>query len=200
MARRAENRKIYDTVPMDYFVQKCRAIGGAGLKLSLQSENSGDNGSVWFQVHHGLSLESYGEKITITLRPAGKPVGVGTDVHILSACSMPTQLIDYGKNQENCQAIFRYFEAELPQPQEAQPSGQYVQPGYQQPSDRYLQPDIQPQAPLPADSFGAPAGNAAPEVNIPPLQEYIFCTECGRKNLREAKFCMYCGQKMIHIN
>ena len=67
MAKRAEDRKTYNGVPMDYFVQKCRAIDGAGLNVNLKSENPGDNGSMWFRVHHGMTMTSYGEKITITL-------------------------------------------------------------------------------------------------------------------------------------
>ena len=62
------------------------------LDMSLKSENPTNTG-VWFRIHHGMSMVSYGEKIAVTLTPDGN----GTHVHILSECGMPTQLVDYGE-------------------------------------------------------------------------------------------------------
>ena len=166
MARKAENRKTYNNVPMDYFVQKCRSIEQGGLNLSLKSENPEADGSVWFRIHHGMTAMSYGEKITITLRPLGQ----GTDVHVLSECGMPTQLVDGGKNKSNCAVIFRYLEANMPA---AAPQG--------------VVPPINPAAPQ------APSQGTV-------QQDYVFCMQCGTRNSRAANFCMNCGSKLMLPN
>ena len=177
MAKRAEDRKTYNGVPMDYFVQKCRAIDGAGLNVSLKSENPGDNGSMWFRVHHGMTMTSYGEKITITLTPAAN----GTDVHILSECAMPTQLVDYGKNKQNCAAIFGYFDNGIQQIAAAPMFNDRAMTYAQQPQAGMMgqQPQVQQAAPQAA------------------AQSFVFCVECGAKNDRSANFCMKCGAKLI---
>ena len=186
MAKRAEDRKTYNGVPMDYFVQKCRAIDGAGLNVNLKSENPGDNGSMWFRVHHGMTMTSYGEKITITLTP----VANGTDVHILSECAMPTQLVDYGKNKQNCAAIFGYFDKGIQQIAAA--------PMTNDRSMTYAQPQAgmmgqQPQ-PVPVPVVQPQVQQAAPQAAAQP---FVFCVECGAKNDRSANFCMKCGAKLI---
>ncbi|GEM_PF-1985570 len=173
MARRAENRKTYPNVPMQYFLQKCRDINNGGLNVSLKSENPEADGRVWFRVLHGMTMTSYGEKITITLRP----MGAGTDVHILSECGMPTQLVDYGKNRQNCEAVFAYLERGI---------------------EVYTQPRQAVQAPQQAAPFtqGAPAAPAAAPVSFA-AQDFVFCTECGTKNSKGSRFCMNCGTKLM---
>lgn len=57
---------------------------------------------------HGVTFSSWGENIQITL--SGSPNNPGaTNVSILSECSMPTQIIDWGKNKENVDKIFTYI-------------------------------------------------------------------------------------------
>lgn len=104
MGAKAENQKLYP-VALSYFADKTRAIGSAGLNLSLKSENPEQDG-VWFRILHGMSAASYGEKITVTL----KALPGQTSVHVHSECGLPTQLVDYGKNRKNVEAIFAYFE------------------------------------------------------------------------------------------
>lgn len=179
MAKRAEDRKTYNGVPVDYFAQLCRTIDGAGLNVNLKSENPGDNGSIWFRVHHGMTMTSYGEKITITLKPQGN----GTDVHILSECAMPTQLVDYGKNKQNCAAIFGYFDRSI---QQAAAGPMFI--------DRSA---AYQSAPQPA-AMGVPQPQPAPAVQPQAAaQPFVFCVECGTKNDRSANFCMKCGAKLI---
>jgi hypothetical protein len=108
MGKKAQDTKNY-SVPRDFFVQKLRNIESAGLNLALKSENP-VAGGVWFRIHHGMTMRSYGEKITVTLTD----VNGGTRVDILSECGMPTQIIDYGKNASNVKVIFRYLENGLP--------------------------------------------------------------------------------------
>ncbi|MBR6322857.1 MAG: zinc ribbon domain-containing protein, partial [Lachnospiraceae bacterium] len=150
-------------------------------------------GVVWFRVLHGMSMTSYGEKITITLRPMGS----GTDVHILSECGLPTQIVDYGKNAKNCAAIFAYLERDIPQqgamqpapgiPVQPAPVRQAEQPGYPQ-APAYQQAPAQPQAPVQPQIIAAAAFAA---------QDFVFCPECGTKNSKSAKFCMNCGTRLI---
>lgn len=210
MARKAENRKTYNNVPMEYFRQKCLAIDSAGLNLSLKSENPGENGAVWFRVLHGMSMTSYGEKITITLRPMGS----GTDVHILSECGLPTQIVDYGKNAKNCAAIFAYLERDIPQqgamqpapgiPVQQAPVRQAEQPGYPQ-APAYQQAPVQPQAgyqqaPVYPQTPAQPQAPVQPQVVAAAAfaaQDFVFCPECGTKNSKSAKFCMNCGTRLI---
>ena len=59
---------------------------------------------------HGVTLLSWGEEIDITLTPAGDN---GTQIKIRSTCSMAMQLIDWGKNKANVQAIWKYIENNL---------------------------------------------------------------------------------------
>ncbi len=184
MARRAEDRKTYNNVPMDYFLEKCRNIDFAGLNVNLKSENPGDNGAVWFRIHHGMTMTSYGEKITVTLAP----LGTGTDVHILSECAMPTQIVDYGKNKQNCAAVFRYLESGIQQ--FTAPRQAYRNPpaGYPYPP----QPGMQAPYGQQQDLYARPP-QSTPNAPKP----FVFCTECGTKNGRGCNFCMNCGTKLI---
>jgi hypothetical protein len=50
----------------------------------------------------GFSLSSYGENIEIFFKQAGDRI----EIKIRSACVSPTQLIDFGKNKKNVNAIF----------------------------------------------------------------------------------------------
>ena len=111
VAAKSQDSKFY-LVPLSYFMEKLRAIGRSNLNVKLVSENPEANGVTWFRIHHGFSFFSYGEKITVTLSPRDG----GTNVHILSECGMPTQIIDYGKNSRNVKAIFDYLEKDLVPP------------------------------------------------------------------------------------
>ena len=162
MARRADEKRNYP-VNIMYFVEKCRAINSAGLNLSFQSENPTPDGGVWFRILHGMSFSSYGEKITITLTP--NPAG--TDVHILSECGMPTQLVDYGKNKSNVQVIFKYLEEGMPQ------AGAFAQ----------------------AQAAPAPQPQAAPEQQVRQATA-SFCPNCGSPVNPGSNFCGKCGTRL----
>lgn len=183
MAKRAEDRKTYSNVGIDYFVQKCRTIDQGGLNVNLKSENPGANGSVWFRVLHGMSMASYGEKITITLTP----VGAGTDVHILSECGMPTQIVDYGKNRQNCAAIFAYFDRGI------EAANQYA--GAQPQPQPMPQPQPQPM-PVPTPQPVQTNAQAAMAAQYA-AQDFVFCMECGTKNSKGSNFCMKCGARLM---
>lgn len=151
MAKKAQEMRSY-AVPMDFFAQKMRGIDSAGLNVSLKSENPTAEG-VWFRVLHGMSWASYGEKITVTLTGTAG----GTQVHILSECGMPTQIVDYGKNASNVRAIFQYLEKGLPAPGQEIPAA----------------------APAPAAPAGAPRFCTACGSPLQPGAR--FCSRCGTK-------------------
>ena len=77
------------------------------LEIELKSENPAPNG-VWFRFHHGTSFSSWGEKITITMSALSANQ---TNVDVFSECGMPTQVVDWGVNQQNVSNIFAYLDA-----------------------------------------------------------------------------------------
>lgn len=94
-------------VPMDTVLNIVRDIRFANtLDFELKSENPTPS-CVWFRFHHGTSFTSWGEKITITLTPISN---FQTNVDVHSECGMPTQVIDWGKNEENASKIFEYID------------------------------------------------------------------------------------------
>lgn len=64
------------------------------LRLDFLSENPYQNG-VWYQFSHKVSFSSWGEDVTLSLTAIDDHT---TRVAIRSECSMPTQIIDWGKN------------------------------------------------------------------------------------------------------
>lgn len=76
------------------------------LNVELKSENKTQSG-VWFRFHHGMTMTSWGEKITVTLTPTSY---VQTNVEAFSECGMPTQIVDWGKNKQNVCNILEYIE------------------------------------------------------------------------------------------
>ena len=164
MAASSRNVRLYPFQIM-YFVEKLRNINNAGLNLVLKSENPNGTG-VWFRIHHGATMTSWGEKITVTLTPQGE----GTVVDIISECGMPTQIVDWGKNASNVNAVFRYLEAGLPAPTPAQ-------------------------APVQAPA-AAPA--QAPELRsaAPQSAETKQCPVCGAVLRADSRFCPRCGAQL----
>ena len=149
MGAKAEESRVYN-VTGDRMVAAIRRIPNAGLNISLTSENPTPTG-IWFRFVHGMSFRSYGEKITVTLTPHGPT----TDIHILSECGMPTQIIDYGKNRSNVTAIYQFIDSDLG-----------VVPPAQQPA---------PQA------AAAPAVKYCPQCGRQAAADANFCAACGNK-------------------
>ena len=109
MANKAQEKKIY-SYPWKKLVEAIRAAEFARtLNLEMKSENPTVEG-VWYRFHHSMTMTSWGEKITITLKPL--PDGQ-TEVDILSECGMPTQIVDWGQNKKNIAAIFAYLDKAL---------------------------------------------------------------------------------------
>lgn len=169
MARSAVEERIIN-MPIDAIIQRMRGVG-AEKNFALRSENPSQNG-VWFRVHHGASMTSWGEKITVTLTPMGQQ----TMVKIHSECGMPTQLIDYGKNKKVVAYLFDFImRSGYGQPNV---TAQVQYRPYQVPQNQgYAQ-----QAPQPAQPKSA--------------AQKRFCTNCGTPSAAGMKFCMKCGKPL----
>ena len=162
MAAKSQEGRVYP-VAMDFILWKLRTIDSSNLNVTLKSENNDPNGSIWFRIHHGMSMASYGEKITVTVTPQQG----GTGIHILSECGMPTQIIDYGKNKKNVAAIFRYLEDGMNAAPPAQP---YAPPQQAVP---------QPAPAAPQTSQGAV--KYCPNCGAPNHPQSNFCIQCGTR-------------------
>ena len=134
------------------------------LNIEMKSENPAVDG-VWYRFHHGGSFSSWGEKITITLNRISN---VSTSMIIHSECGMPTQVIDWGKNQQNVCNIYEYIERELA-------TNQYN---------------------APSPSFVAPTASPSPATEVSDAPAKRFCTNCGNKVSPDDVFCTNCGTKL----
>ena len=74
--------------------------------FSLKSELPSYNNGVTFRFSNSVSFTSWGEDIIITMFP---DYNGSLHVDISSECSMPTQIIDWGKNEENLNKISSYL-------------------------------------------------------------------------------------------
>jgi hypothetical protein len=111
MAANHQETRIYQ-MPMDNIVAILRSPRFAiELNLEIKSENPTAEG-VWYRFHHGMTMQSYGEKITVTLNARSDG---SVQVIVYSECGMPTQVVDWGKNKSNVEIIFNYIEASLNQ-------------------------------------------------------------------------------------
>lgn len=141
-------------------------------------------GGVWYQYSHSVSFSSWGEDITMSLTPIND---TSTQIAIRSECSMPTQIVDWGKNKKMVKSICDYLQAnayryplDQPMPEGAQPHYQAPQPQYQAPQPQYQAPQPQYQAPQP--QYQAPA--------------QAFCWNCRRPLPAVGRFCPVCGAKV----
>ena len=153
MARSATDERIID-LPIELIIGRMRTVGSES-NFALRSENPTSTG-VWFRVHHGASMASWGEKITVTLTPMGQQ----TKVNIFSECGMPTQLIDYGKNRKVVNYLFDFI----------------MRPGYGQPvqNQDHVQQQAQPvQQPAAQARFCTACGK-------PITPGARFCIGCGK--------------------
>ena len=107
MAANYQETRVYRCL-ISGFVEELRSQRFCSvLNLELKSENPLPTG-VWYRFHHGMSMASYGEKITVTLNAMNDG---SLQVTIHSECGMPTQVVDWGKNKSNVEVIFNYLES-----------------------------------------------------------------------------------------
>lgn len=94
------------------------------LKFRFNSEMGGYNSwNLYFS--YGVSMSSWGEDITVSLVALNPQT---TSVTILSECSLPTQLVDWGKNKGNVNSLFDYINRNLAYA--TAPQGNYAPPAY----------------------------------------------------------------------
>ncbi len=110
MAAEYTGQRFYP-VPIDYFIQKSRMVGQAGIKMRYASEVPIPNG-VFIRMNKNMSWASWGEDIQVTLLWAPN----GTQVNIHSECTMPTQIIDFNSNKKNVDTLYSYFDSGLNAP------------------------------------------------------------------------------------
>jgi hypothetical protein len=211
MAAQSRLMKVYP-VQIGYFIEKLRAIAYNLPKFTYSYEHP-IPGGVLVVLDHSMSFSSWGEEIKVTLLNGGPQ----TTVDICSECSMPTQIIDWGKNTENLNMIFNYLEYGMQaaqgfgnQPSQFNNPQQYnLQPQNQIPvnTQSFSTPAyVNTQAPVNASSYVSPQQtpvnssvsnntpvtvptDTSPQIN----QEIKFCTKCGRSIDPTSSFCCYCG-------
>lgn len=166
MAAKSTDTKTFQ-IASQYFIDELRSSRFCDkLNLSLKSENPTNTG-VWYRFHHGVTMASWGEKITVTVTPLGPNT---TQVIILSECGMPTQVIDWGKNRSIVCNLFEHLEKYVPERVASQP----------------------PVAPVaePMQEVCMHCGNIVSEGTK-------FCNQCGNRiEEPKAKFCKNCGKQV----
>lgn len=141
------------------------------FNFQFHGESTVSNGA-WFRFATSASLTSWGEKIDIYLSAAGDRL---TNVNIKSECSAPTQIIDWGKNQENVNKIYMYIASHISD--------------YQKSSTEA--PKAVPEA---APVNEKPADNNSDEESAD-FSKKVFCEHCGNKLASDARFCSSCGTR-----
>ncbi len=217
MAAKSRLMKVYP-VQIGYFIEKLRAVAFNLQKFTYSYEHP-IPGGVIVVLDHSMSFSSWGEEIKVTLLNGGNQ----TTVDICSECSMPTQIIDWGKNTENLNMLFNYLEYGMPTtqgfanqpPQFNNTQGFNAQfqnqvpvntQSFNNPAYINTQSTVNTQAPVNTSSYVSPqqapvnssvSNNApvtVPADNSPQInQENKFCTKCGRCINSASSFCCYCG-------
>ena len=101
--------KLLVTARLMDLVERLRRMN---IKSYRVIEERGDGrGGVIFRISHNMSLWSWGENISIAMRPYND---MQTVVEVMSMCSMPTQVIDWGRNSRNLQDLMSYLLNGLP--------------------------------------------------------------------------------------
>jgi len=75
------------------------------MKFNFLSELPMYNG-VQFNYNNGVTFTSWGEDISIVVSFVDPNT---VSISVLSECSLPTQIIDWGKNRRNVDKIFQYI-------------------------------------------------------------------------------------------
>ena len=94
--------KYLVTSQLMYLVEKLRCVQGFYIK----EEVADGRGGVIFKMSHDISFASWGENVTVKIYPYNEQQTV---VDILSECSMPTQLFDWGQNSKNVKDVLGYL-------------------------------------------------------------------------------------------
>ncbi len=126
-----------------------------GLHLSYRSETALQNG-MSLRYTNDMSMSSWGEDIDIILIYVNDST---TQVTIKSECSLPTQVIDWGKNKKNVQQVYQYLASFM---------------AYNHPA-----PPVQPQPTPPVQPQPAVSGRFCTRCGAQLNASDKFCTRCG---------------------
>jgi hypothetical protein len=86
-------------LPLDQAFETCLEAPTAVRRASLKDT---DEETHTITVKVPISFKSWGERVTLQLRPAGPDA---TTVEVTSTASFPLTMADYGKNAQNVQQI-----------------------------------------------------------------------------------------------
>ena len=131
-----------------------------------------------------VNFSSWGENIDIDVFYVNDNA---SQVVIKSECSMPTQIIDWGKNKSNVNKIYNQLISVL--------ASAPVAP--QMP----MQP-VAPVAPVAPEQPVTPPAPVAPQPPVVPVAPPAptspkFCSKCGASLTAGSNFCQVCGNKVI---
>ncbi len=93
-------------LPIMEIVNSLRTINSSGLRISYVREFAIPGGAQ-LEFRSGVSALSWGENIIVRLT---KMANGFTMTDIISECSFPTQIIDWGKNRKNVTKLFGYLD------------------------------------------------------------------------------------------
>lgn len=94
--------KVLATAPLMMLVDRIRVI----RDYQITKEYPDGRGGVYFELIHSISFSSWGENISLHMSPYND---TQTLIEIKSECSLPTQLVDWGKNKKNVTTIMSYL-------------------------------------------------------------------------------------------
>lgn len=165
MAASFQQEKVYQIPAANFFAELRSPHFWNTLNFVFRSENP-TPGGYWYRFHHGVSMASWGEKLTVTV-VALSPTATQVTVH--SECGMPTQLIDWGKNKSNVNKVFAHLET-------------------------CVRANVTPPPPPPYTVVST-AQNPLPAAPVAPVDNVCFCAGCGTRMLKTDRFCGTCGRK-----
>lgn len=94
--------RVLATAPLMMLVERLRTVQG----FQITKEYPDGFGGAIFELIHSISFSSWGENITIHFSIYND---TQTLVEIKSECTLPTQVVDWGKNKKNVTAIMSYL-------------------------------------------------------------------------------------------
>ena len=178
MAASYNQTKAYP-FPYTYFIDLFRTLHLVpGMELGFVSELFNQSGVV-YNFSHGMSFTSWGEDITVTVTSLPNNQ---TMITVFSECSMPTQIVDWGKNREVVDDIFRYLDSAIMQ-RTANGAPQYTTNSS----------DVCSHCGAGLAANAAFCTTCGHKVSDEPKR---FCTTCGNRIVGDALFCTNCGAKV----
>lgn len=135
------------------------------LSLKLNSVTHIQNGML-YRYSNGISLTSWGENIDITILYINDN---SSQVTIKSECTLPTQIVDWGKNKSNVEKLYNHLITCMTAYFQSMNNAQYQ--------------------PMKNQNFN----NSQPQQTPRP----VFCRTCGKQLNASSRFCNMCGTQVF---